>query len=96
MTRITLHYPTLEDAAFRFERRSADMDELRQHLLARMEQLRGGWMGDAADAFFFEMDESILPALRRLIVALQAGHDVSYRIMETMREAENNAAHLFK
>ena len=63
---------------------------LRQQKLAE-----GGWSGKGSLAFQREMESEVLPAMHRLITALDAGAQTIDEIVAVMREAEEAAARLF-
>ncbi|MCA0354782.1 MAG: WXG100 family type VII secretion target [Chloroflexi bacterium] len=56
------------------------------------QQLRSTWQGDAAVAFFAEMDDSIFPTLKRLQTALTTASTVTTQISQIFRQAEEEAA----
>ncbi|MBI1294621.1 WXG100 family type VII secretion target [bacterium] len=56
----------------------------------------GGWIGQGASAFYAEMDEQIIPALRRLAAALDQAEKTTAEIRALMRSAEEDAAAHFK
>ena len=55
----------------------------------------GGWIEIAADQFFNEMETEVFPALGRLIVALEAGGQLSEQIIDIVGGAEEEAAGQF-
>jgi WXG100 family type VII secretion target len=55
----------------------------------------GGWKGRGASAFYREMDVVILPAFKRLDEALAAGDQISMKISQVMRQAEDDVTKLF-
>ncbi|MCC6976464.1 MAG: WXG100 family type VII secretion target [Anaerolineae bacterium] len=62
-----------------------------------VEQLQGGaWRGVGAEAFYAEMGDLILPAMRRLEDALQFAGEKTGKIHHILREAEEEAARLFR
>lgn len=71
--------------------------EMQSQLLIRTTNLQqGGWTGDAAVAFYNEMQDVIFPALKRLNHALdEAGYTVQ-QIIEIFGSAENEASSSFK
>lgn len=57
--------------------------------------IEGSWYGTAADSFFNEMESEMFPSLNRLSAALKSGGDLTYKIIETLSEAERVAADQF-
>jgi WXG100 family type VII secretion target len=53
------------------------------------------WVGQAADNFFNEMEQSVLPALARLARALGVGADVAQDIVSTIRQADEETQSYF-
>ena len=55
-----------------------------------------GWKGRGADAFFREMEGTILPAVQKLINAMDHSADTIKKIHDIFTSAEQEAAQLFK
>ena len=53
------------------------------------------WVGQGADNFFNEMEQTVLPALARLARALGVGSDVATDIMNTIRQADEETQSYF-
>jgi WXG100 family type VII secretion target len=53
------------------------------------------WVGQAADNFFNEMEQTVLPALARLARALGVGSDVAQQIVNTIRQADEETQSFF-
>ena len=53
------------------------------------------WVGQGADNFFNEMEQTVLPALARLAHALGVGADVAQDIMNTIRQADEETQGYF-
>lgn len=61
-----------------------------------IEQLRqGDWIGEGATAFFNEMDNDIIPAMKRLQEVMAEGDRVSKEIEKTQHETEKSIESLF-
>jgi WXG100 family type VII secretion target len=59
--------------------------------------LQGGdWIGQGANAFFQEMQSDVLPALQRLLRALEASERVTKQISGLLRDAEQDAANTMR
>lgn len=56
----------------------------------------GDWIGRGATAFYGEMDSQVLPALQRLVSALQQAQQVTAQINAIMQQVENEVAALFR
>jgi WXG100 family type VII secretion target len=53
------------------------------------------WVGQGADNFFNEMEQTVLPAMARLAHALSVGADVATDIMNTIRQADEETQSYF-
>ncbi len=56
----------------------------------------GGWEGRGAKAFYAEMDSVVIPGARRLHEVLGQAAEVTLKIIKTMRQAEEEAARVFR
>src|SRR3990172_2116530 len=95
--RVRANYDELAEIAKRFE---GESNHLRRHLdvLRRnVEGLEAGdWLGAGARAFYREMHSEVLPALQRLVRALEAGGHMAQQTSQTMKQAEDDSASLFQ
>lgn len=95
--RIRYQYDSLEEFARRFSDHAAAAEQAKMRLARQLAILEGGgWLGEGAQRFSAEMRELILPALDRLAQALETSHAGLLRAAETMRDAEQEAAALFR
>ncbi len=53
------------------------------------------WVGQAADNFFNEMEQTVLPALARLARALGVGATVAQEIVNTIHQADEETQSYF-
>ncbi len=95
--RVRADYDQLTQIASQFgaqaESTRATLTKLRQ----QMNVLLGGdWLGKGAQAFYAEMDQSVLPRINRLAQALQAAQRVTQQISALMKHAEDDAAACFR
>jgi hypothetical protein len=56
----------------------------------------GGWVGRGSTAFTSEMEQKLFPGLQRLFDALTAAHSTTVTIAQLIREAEEEAASVFR
>lgn len=95
--RVRYQYDNLEGFARRFSDHAADAQQVRTRLSRQLAVLEdGGWIGEGATRFSTEMREQILPALDALSRALDGANGAVLRAAEMMREAESEAAALFR
>ncbi len=65
-----------------------------QHHTERLQ--RGAWRGRGAEAFYAELDQWVMPALKRLQTAMVEAKTSTQTTMATLREAEIEAGALFR
>jgi len=94
---VQVQYESLADIAKRFKHHAAAIENQRSQVTRRVETLAaGGWQGRGAGAFFGEMRQEFLPALKRLVHALEQGSLVTDEIGRLWRQAEQEAAQPFR
>ncbi len=90
---VSIQYDQMKAIGARFRKESERVAVLYTLLVQKQGTLRSGsWIGRGSDSFNTEMVDDVLPALRRLIDALNLAGDVSDRIVEIIVEAEQEAA----
>ena len=95
--RVRYQYDNLEGFARQFSDHAADAQQVRTRLSQQLAVLEdGGWIGEGAKRFSTEMREQILPALDALARALDGANGAILRAAEMMRDAEAEAAALFR
>src|SRR3972149_6588647 len=89
-----------EELAMIAQTLSRQAESTRQTLGAlqkNMNTLQGGdWVSKGADAFYAEMNTAVLPAMKRLVAALNEAASTTTKISRIMKRAEDDAAALFK
>ncbi len=85
-------YDHLGQVATRFQKLYDQQSQMESMLRQTYQQLRSSWQGDAAVAFFGEMDATIFPTLKRLQTTLTTASAVTSQISQTFRQAEEEAA----
>lgn len=94
---IRADYDQLQAIAGQFSAQSESVGALIQQVRASLSPLEsGGWMGDAAESFFAEMGNEVLPATLRLQQALDEAARTVQTIVQTVRQAEEEASGLFR
>jgi WXG100 family type VII secretion target len=73
-----------------------DLVQLHSQTRQRVQALRSEWVGDAAEAFFEEMEGELLPALQRVSGGLFMGVEILNKIMKIIHEADEETAQYFK
>jgi len=91
--RVRIDHDALQQVAQTFSRQLSANQRLVQNLQHRLSVLQNGdWIGQGANAFFAEMQGEVMPALQRLLRALEASERVTKQISGLWREAEQEAA----
>jgi|SRR5215207_9747283 WXG100 family type VII secretion target len=94
---IRADYDKLGQVASRFDKQAQQINEMIRKVKADFQKLQqGGWIGRGADAFFQEMNSTVLPASQRLESALKTGSQVTKEIVQHVRQAEEEASSPFK
>lgn len=90
---IRADYQVLEEIATTFGNESERVQRVYSQLDTTINKLKkGGWVSDAADTFYREMDEVILRSMQRLADALAQAAEVTLEIETTFKAAEEVAA----
>jgi WXG100 family type VII secretion target len=90
-------YDRLEQVANRFANSGQVVQQLLQNVKGSMDPLEGGgWVGRGSDAFFEEMNSEVLPASQRLQQAMEEANRVTRQIIQTMKQAEEEACSPFR
>lgn len=94
---IQAQYDQLASVAQHFGAQAEACAAMQQQLLQRLQPLeQGGWQGHGRNAFLTEMSSAVLPAVQRLIAALQSGQCTTVQISDIMRAAEEEASQPFR
>jgi WXG100 family type VII secretion target len=94
---VRAEYDTLESIAQRFQSRADAMEQVRAAVARGVEALQqGGWEGEGAAAFFAESQDVILPAIQRLVTALETAGAVTLEISAILQRADADAAKPFQ
>ena len=89
-------YDQLKTSASSFKSNAEAIDKVNHYVRSAMDTLQGGdWIGEGARKFFAEMNDSLLPTLKRLHSALDQSARVTTQISQLMKEAEGQASGVF-
>ena len=88
-------YDQMEVIAASFATQSDVAQQMLDNLQNHMEDLKPDWIGLGSDAFFNEMESEVIPALQRLIQALEEGSQMTTRVSQTVETAEQQASTQF-
>lgn len=94
---IQIDYAGMGQIARSFERAAADTQQTLLRVRRYVDSLQsGGWNGRGAAAFFAEMNQEVLPSVDRLQKALREAQRVTLQVARDMRQAEEEAANVFR
>ncbi len=94
---LCIDYPEMEQVAKKFQQQQQQVAQMTRRLTSAVQSLhQEGWIGLGSDAFFNEMFEKVLPALKRLEESLGEGCSASTQIAQKLAEAEEGGAKLFQ
>jgi len=89
-------YEQLKSSAQSFKSQAEAIDKMNHDVHSAMETLQGGdWIGEGARKFFAEMNDSVLPTLKRLKSALDSSAKTTNDISKIMKEAEEQSSSIF-
>lgn len=93
---VQAQYEQLEEIARRFEAQAEAGQAMQRMLQQRVEALQGGgWIGQAANTFYTEMEDILWPGLTRCQDALLEACGLTMQTVTIMRQAETEAANGF-
>jgi WXG100 family type VII secretion target len=93
---IRADYNQLEQVSSRFQNQSQSIEQMCRTVQASMQKLESGWVGEGSQAFFQEMQSTILPAVNRLQTALSNASQATRTIAQTVKQAEEEASAPFR
>ena len=94
--RIRADYDQLLHIAQIFDQQAETTEGTLRDMAQRMQVLQGGdWIGQGAQAFYSEMEQSILPTFKRLVDALHAAAQTTQAIIGEVKGAEQGASSTF-
>lgn len=89
---VEVNYDQMTSIRNSFEQQSEDIQNMLKKLESQVDHLRGGeWIGQGANSFYDEMDSLLLPAVQRLVQALQEGSQVIAQMIEIFKQAEEES-----
>ena len=94
---IRVDHEALTKVAAGFGKESAATAQMLKQVAQAMQKLQnGGWMGRGSEAFFNEMEQKVIPAVRRLIEALAEADRTTKAISQMMKGADEEASSGFR
>ena len=93
---IRADYDQMPEISKRFDREAVNVKRSIDSLNRKIEVLKGGdWFGEGANAFYREMESEVMPAMQRLLKALEMGSGVIRAIERLLHETEQTIVGLF-
>jgi WXG100 family type VII secretion target len=90
---VQVNYEQMNEVSTRFAKQADVVQTMLQMLLGKLDPLKGGsFMGQAADAFYAEMDDVLLPAVRKLYDLLSDSNATAKDVSQVFHKADNDAA----
>jgi WXG100 family type VII secretion target len=93
---IQAEYDQLEQVASRFMNQSQAIQQMLQQVRSSMSNLEGEWIGEGSESFFSEMEDEVMPASQRLQQALEEAGQVTKKIVEIVKQGEDEASSRFR
>lgn len=95
--RTELNGEQLQAIAKRFQSEADELNNLLSQTRNKVDGLHGsGWIGRGADQFNNEMQSLLLPAVQRLVAALQAASNQVNAIVKIYDDAQSQSQGFFK
>ena len=93
---LRVDYPAMEAIAKQFLNDQNEINELLNQTKNKVETLHGNlWQGEAADKFFAEMENTVIPALGRLSNALGRASEATLKVSGAIKQADEDTTHIF-
>jgi WXG100 family type VII secretion target len=91
-----LNYDDMNNIVGKFKSEAQEIDSLLKQSKSKVESLHNNqWVGQGSEKFFGEMEQSVLPALGRLVGALGHAADVAQKIADTIRRFDDETKSFF-
>jgi WXG100 family type VII secretion target len=91
-----LNYDDMTNIVGKFKSEAQEIDSLLKQSKSKVESLHNNqWVGQGSEKFFGEMEQSVLPALGRLVGALGHAADVAQKIADTIRRFDDETKSFF-
>ena len=96
MSILQVNYDELSRISKLFRDDGDDLAQVYSMLKKEMQALQHEWVGEAADAFYAEMEEVLLPALKRTYEASYLSGEVADKIEKIIHDADQETGGYFK
>lgn len=93
---IQVNYDEMNNIIKGMKSEQAEIANLLKQTKSKVESLHNNqWVGQGADKFFNEMEQTVFPAMGKLEHALAAASDAALRIMNTIQNADEGTKSFF-
>src|ERR1700752_3911155 len=97
VAKVRVDYEQLTQIAQAFGQQAERARQILGTLQSGLNTLQGGdWVGKGSDRFYAEMTSAILPAIRRVVAAMNEAANTTNQISQIMKQAEDDSAALFR
>jgi WXG100 family type VII secretion target len=87
--KIVVDYNALQQVGNSFSQQEQEINNMLKKIQSQVDALQGGgWIGKGANAFYNEMHNELLPAIQRLVKALEEGQHVVAQMAQQFQNAE--------
>jgi WXG100 family type VII secretion target len=91
-----LNYDDMNSIVGKFKTEAQEIDGLLKQTKGKVESLHNNqWVGQGSEKFFSEMESLVLPAVSRLVDALNHAADVAQKIADTIRRFDEETKSFF-
>lgn len=91
-----LNYDDMNSIVGRFKNEAQEIDAMLKQTKGKVESLHNNqWVGQGADKFFSEMESLVLPAVSRLVDALNHAADIAQKIAATIQQFDTDTKSFF-
>lgn len=95
--KVQADYDELANIANQLNQEAAGVEQLMNRINNLVGQAQGGgWIGRGAQAFYAEMEDLVMPGMRRLARGLEDASRAINQISQILSQAEQDASSLFK
>jgi WXG100 family type VII secretion target len=96
MSKIQIQWSQMQTIQGKFQTDEATAQKVLTDLTRGYEDLKNTWEGEAANKFFQEMENDILPRTRKMIQAFTNAAEVTKALVSLFQQTEQDAANIFK
>jgi WXG100 family type VII secretion target len=91
-----VNYDDMQNIIKSLRSEEEEINQLLKQTQSKVESLHNNqWIGQGADQFFNEMEQSVLPAMGRLAQALGVGANVAQQIINIIHQADEETKSFF-